>query len=384
METYARVIQENPYASTFKHKTKVSMNMLSALLDDLKHPHHLWHTDTHDSVTPPAHPKDTIPTPAPWLTLHTPDEDSSTITIRKFLQLSASKATHIGKQASSYFLISEATAELTMQIDWMISNIADHVLEHPPTLDDFCMPTHPGPVLQHRIQIQHMNQVIFIKDSRIKALQKKCKHIPQHLLFSKIMEILEERPYIGCVHLPSPRLSDTIPSDGLCSAYAMDYIMQSMDGITQPSSFPDVSRTKAMLTTIQYTVPQCDGQETLGLMAEALSATRANFPRTRWPSLPLVHIWSNTLSPTALWSSDPHLPLEWVTLTNIPRDHPAPHSAQSFWTPHDLAKLTGAKHIALDQRHYFPTAFRCNMISTMIYSLASALADHFTGDLINR
>ena len=385
METYAKIIQENPNASTFKHKINVSMSALSTLLDDgMQHPHQLWHTDPEPRETPPAPPKTTVPTPAPWLTLHTTAEDSS-LTIRKFLLISAREETHIGRQDSSYFFITEAIEDLTMQIDWMISNIADHILQHPPTLDDLPhMTTYPRLTLQHKLQVQHMNQVIYIKDKRIKSIQKKCKRVPQHLLFTKIMEILETRPYIGCLHMPNPRLSETIPANGLCSAYAMDYITHSTDGITRPSSFPNVSRTKAMLTTIQYTVPESDGRETIGLMAKALSITRPSFPRIRWPSLSLVHIWSNTLSPTALWSSDTHLPLEWLTLTNIPRAHPAPHSAQSFWTPHDLTKLTGAKHIALDQSHFFPTAFNSDMISTMIYSLAIALADHITGDLSSR
>jgi hypothetical protein len=170
----------------------------------------------------------------------------------------------------------------------------------------------------------------------------------------------------------------------MCSAYAMDYLQASPDGITPPAIFPNIPRTKALLTTIKYSIVDKQERQTLTLMSKVLSAPVISLPSQHWSSIITVHAWANEIHPIAIWDPESYLSQGWVSLHNIPRPQRIPHSAQSTWTPQQLTTLTDAKHIVNSQAHFYPTAVDSSTFTTMIYSITTALVDLITQDRVSR
>ena len=104
----------------------------------------------------------------------------------------------------------------------------------------------------------------------------------------------------------------------------------------------------------------------------------------QWPHLGMVAEWANILQPTSLWLDDSSdLPEGWVRATVIPTSASpdSPACPGVTWKLPDLHRLATHSHLALLNRHYFPTYPTTDTMNELIEGLVDAAVQFLVGRL---
>ena len=375
MAQYSNHLTLHPDSATIGSRHWMNADLLLSLLRIIGHEHPIWMQET-DLLTPFS----PLWMPLSGLTPHG-GQVPRTVTSKELRCLAATSPIHIGYANSHHFFARQATIDLPVEVGWMLQNIAGYVLSHPPEFFSQTLPSLEI-ILPHRITVQCNESLLYIPDKFLPVIEKACKFTPPTDRMDKILSTLNTSQLVTYAHLPPSHLPALIPANGFCSLHTLDFLCRSPDGRTAPPSFPSNRQVQQLIKRISDTTLTTPSSKKLSIMDSKLRTGR--LAAQHWPHLNMVTDWANSQSPTAIWLHEDDLPPHWVKLTTIPGGEEGGIHSRSRWTTTDLYTLHSARHIALDNKHFFPTNIPLDSLETMIYTLACRLDEYISTRATNR
>jgi hypothetical protein len=120
---------------------------------------------------------------------------------------------HIGYASAHHFFVRHDNEEINQQINWLLSNLVDHLRSDQSTGPPINRNATPSSPFRHCLQLREGPLVLNLHNKNLHLLASLTEFTDAKDLRTDIENIMHNRPLISCAHLPPSQASSiTAPS----------------------------------------------------------------------------------------------------------------------------------------------------------------------------